>query len=246
MPDPVTAPAKPADAPPPATDPAKPVDTPKPADAPPPKPTDAPPPKAGDQPPPKTEQKPAETKPGDPPKPDADKKDAQPRAEDGKFVAAELKVPDGVKVDEKLLDQFKQLAPAIGISTKQAQALLELQVKGAQEQERLLTEAMQRQRVDDLNKLKGDPEFGGAKFDATVAGSKSILSSLKYGPAVSKKLEAYGLDCDPDITRLFAEVRSLIAEDSTSSRLTNPHPGANGTKPMSQIDRQAATYEKRK
>jgi hypothetical protein len=245
MPDPVTAPAKPADAPPPAADPAKPVETPKPADAPPPKPADAPPSKAGDQPPPKTEQKPADApKPGETAKPE-EKKETQPRGDDGKFVAAELKVPEGVKVDEKLLDQFKQLAPTIGISTKQAQALLELQVKGAQEQERLLTEAMQRQRVDDLNKLKGDPEFGGAKFDATVAGSKSILSSLKYGPAVSKKLEAYGLDCDPDITRLFAEVRSLIAEDSTSSRLTSPTP-ANGAKPMSQIDRQAATYQQRK
>jgi hypothetical protein len=243
MPDPVTAPAPKTDAPPPAADPAKPVETPKPADAAPPKGPESPPPPLGAPAKPAEPAKPADApKPGDPPKPDADKKETQPRAEDGKFVAAELKVPEGVKVDEKLLDQFKQLAPTIGISTKQAQALLELQVKGAQEQERLITEAMQRQRVDDLNKLKGDPEFGGAKFDQTVAGSKSILSSLKYGPAVSKKLEAYGLDCDPDITRLFAEVRSLIAEDSTSSRLTSPHPVANGA-PLTQTERQARTYK---
>src|SRR5436305_15190687 len=143
------------------------------------------------------------------------------------------------------MEQFKALAPTIGISTKQAQALLEMQIKGAQEQERQITESMQRQRYDDLQKLKSDPEFGGAKFDATVAGSKSILSSLKFGPAVSKKLEAYGLDCDPDFTKLFAEVRSLIAEDSTSSRLTNTHPVKNGA-PMSQTERQARTYQNTK
>lgn len=233
MADPV--PAAKTDAPPPAAEPAKPADTSKPADAPPPKPSDAPPPPAGD--------KPVDApKPGDAPKPETDKKDAPPRGEDGKFVPTELKMPEGVKVDTKLMETFKSLAPTIGISTKQAQALLDMQVKATQETERRITEEMQRQRHSDLEKLKGDPEFGGAKFDATVAGSKSILSSLKYGPAVSKKLEAYGLDCDPDFTKLFAEVRSLIAEDSTSSRLTSPTP-ANGAKPMSQIDRQAATYE---
>jgi hypothetical protein len=233
MPDPVATP--PAQQTPPA-EPAKQTETPKPADTPPPKPADTPPPKPGDQPPPKTEQKPAEQTPEQ--KAAADKA----RDEQGRFVAAELKVPEGVKVDEKLMEQFKSLAPAIGISTKQAQALLEMQVKATQEQARQIDEAMQKQRVADLEALKGDKDFGGAKFDQTRAQVRSILEKTKYGPAVSKKLEAYGLDCDPDFTRFLAEVRSFIAEDSTSSRLTNPSP-ANGTQPMSQIDRQAATYK---
>lgn len=237
MADPVATP--PTQQTPPPAEPAKPADPPKPADAPPPKPADAPPPQTGDKPPPQTEQKPPEQTPEQ--KAAADK-EAKERDDRGRFVAAELKVPEGVKVDEKLMETFKSLAPTIGISTKQAQALLEMQLKATAEQERAITESMQKQRVADLEKLKGDPEYGGAKFDATLRGSKSILSALKFGPAVSKKLEAYGLDCDPDFTKLFAEVRSLIAEDSTSSRLTDTPPVVNGA-PRSLTERQARTYK---
>lgn len=244
MPDPAPATqTPPAQQAPPPAEPAKPTETPKPADTPPPKPADAPPPKPGDAPPPSTEQKPPEQTPEQ--KAAADK-EAKERDDKGRFVAAELKVPDGVKVDEKLMETFKSLAPTIGITTKQAQALLEMQVKATQETERQITESMQRQRVSDLEKLKGDPEFGGAKFDQTLAQSRSILEKMKFGPAVSKKLEAYGLDCDPDFTKFLAEVRSLIAEDSTSSRLFNTPPAANGTKPRSQTERQAATYQNTK
>jgi hypothetical protein len=242
---------------PPAADPAKPVETPKPADAPPPKPADAPPPKAGDQPPPKTEQKPADApKPGDQTpeqKAAAEKEQARQRGPNGKFLAEPLlpadwkpKAPDGVKLDEALVTSFRaimadpKLTPA-----ERGQAVADLQFKARENEIRAITEDMQRRRHGDLETLKGDPKFGGAFFDQTRAKARYVLEAFEYGPEVSKIFVDYGIDCHPAITKFLAGIRGQFSEDDTSSRLTSPTP-ANGAKPMSQIDRQAATYQQRK
>jgi hypothetical protein len=153
------------------------------------------------------------------------------------------KLPDGVVLDEKRVTAAKAILADAKLSpADKMQALVDLDLQSRAGEIASIKETIQRQRVADLEKLKGDPEFGGAKYDATVNGSKSILSSLKYGPAVSKKLEMYGLDCDPDFVRLFAEVRSFIAEDSTATRLTNASPSVQ-QRPMSQLERQAQNYK---
>jgi hypothetical protein len=160
-----------------------------------------------------------------------------------KPLPIDLKLPEGAKFDAKLVDEFKAImADPKTTAPQKAQALVEWQARNAAAQEKSLTEQMQRARVADLEQLKGDPEYGGAQFDRTVAAARSILANTKYGPAVSKKLQMYGLDCDPDFVKYNAEIRSLIAEDSTSSRLTTPTPATNGA-PMSQTARQAATYK---
>lgn len=196
--------------------------------------------------------------------PAAPAQDARPRGPDGKFlpkagdpapvaaapVDAPLipadwtpKAPDGVKLDDGLLGSFRTIMGDPKLShADRAQALVDLQLKANAKQEADFAATLQRQRHADLEALKGDPEYGGAKFDQSRAQMRSILEGTKYGPAVSKKLEAVGLDCDPDFTRFLAEVRSFIAEDSTSSRLTNPTPVVNGA-PLSQTARQAATYK---
>jgi hypothetical protein len=247
MADAVAAPAAPASAPPPAAPP------PAAAAAPPAPPPVAAPPAAPAAPP----------APGEPaaPSPAAAPAAGPARGPDGKFLpkageapaatAADAPLlavdwkptaPAGVKLDDGLLGSFRGIMADPKLShADRAQKLVDLQIQANAAQERANAEILQRQRHADLEQLKGDPEYGGAKFDQTRAQVRSILEKTKYGPAVSKKLEAVGLDCDPDFTRFLAEVRSVIAEDSTSSRLTSPTPGSNGA-PMSQLDRQAATY----
>jgi hypothetical protein len=191
------------------------------------------------------------TPPTDPAKPGEPADAAGPkRGPDGKFLPEPLipadwkpKAPDGVKLDEGLLGNFRAIMADPKLSpADRAQKLVDLQIQANAAQERAFAETLQRQRHADLEALKGDPEYGGAKFDQTRAQVRSILEKTKYGPAVSKKLEAVGLDCDPDFTRFLAEVRSVIAEDSTSSRLFSPAPVVNGA-PKSQTERQAATYK---
>lgn len=122
------------------------------------------------------------------------------------------------------------------------QKLVELQHNFNKAQEQAFTEQMQRNRVADLDKLKGDPKYGGAMFDKTRADARSILERSEHGKAVSKKLEIYGLDCDPDFVKLFAEFRSLVSEDSTSSRVPNPVPAVEA-RPTTQTERMAKRYD---
>jgi hypothetical protein len=117
-------------------------------------------------------------------------------------------------------------------------ALNHEQVKG---NEKAFVEQMQKNRVADLEKLKGDPKFGGAMFDRTRADARSILEKSEHGPEVSKLLETYGLDCHPAFTKLFAEFRSLISEDSTPSRVPNPVPAVE-QRPQTQTQRVANRY----
>ena len=230
------------------------------------------PPPPSQTPPPAEPAKPAATPPpvtGEPAKPETDQTKGPARGPDGKFApksdatAAEPakpaapapvddawkpdipeKLPEGVKVDEARIARFKALAKEAGLPAALAQKLVEFDIAERGQEIESLRAMVQKNRADDLQKIKGDPVFGGAHYEETLRGSKSILSALKMGPAMSKKLELYGLDCDPDFVRGFAEIRSLIAEDSTASRISNTAPGVNAA-PRSQLDRQAAVYDKK-
>lgn len=181
---------------------------------------------------------------------------APTRGPDGKFlpkaaepapeaapVPIELKLPQGAKLDEKLLGEFKTIMgdPKTTVPQK-AQALIDLQLRAGAAQQKSLDEQMKRNRVQDLETLKGDPKYGGAFFDQTRDAARSILSKTASGPAVSKKLEMYGLDCDPDFVKLFAEFRSLVAEDTTSGRMHNAAPEV-AQRPQTQTERVAGIYK---
>lgn len=155
--------------------------------------------------------------------------------------AIEVKLPDGAKMDQAQMDAFKGRAQAIGLNSDQASKLLAQELAA----ETAMTEQMQRNRVADLDRLKGDKKYGGAMFDQTRAAARSILEKSEHGRAVSKKLEIYGLDCDPDMTKLLAEFSSLISEDSTASRVTNAVPDVQ-QRPQTQTERMAKRYDAKK
>jgi hypothetical protein len=152
-------------------------------------------------------------------------------------AAIEIKLPEGAKVDAAVLDGFKTIAKEHGLNSKQAQAMVDFQIK----QQVVLQEHMQKQRVADLELVKGDKEFGGAKYDQTVAASKSALKQFGGGD-VSTLLEQSGLDCHPAVVKMFARIRSALAEDSTASRLQAPPPDAKPPQPKTMTGRIAARY----
>jgi 3-oxoacyl-ACP reductase-like protein len=151
-----------------------------------------------------------------------------PAKEDAKPAPAaaadiELKLPEGAKVDQAVLDGFKSIAKAEGLTSKQAQAIVDFQLKQSAAQmaatNKMIDEALQKERDTHLEQLKTDKDFGGARYDDTV---KKALSALKQfgGEEASKDLEARNAQNSPAIVKMLARIRDAIAEDAIAGKQT--------------------------
>lgn len=129
--------------------------------------------------------------------------------EDGKY---QLTMPDGVELDQGLLDALGPTMAELKLSNGHAQMLVDKYIEQQQ------ASATQRQEdwaktiqgwADDAQK---DPEMGGAKWDATKAAALSAVT--RFGtPELKNYLEVSGAGNHPEIIRLMAKVGAMIGED---------------------------------
>lgn len=117
----------------------------------------------------------------------------------------EIKLPDGMQVDQEILGSFKELAKK-GPLTPQGviDFFLGLGKKA--------TEVRDQNRQAGIDAIKADPEFGGAKYDQTKADAISFVSEFG-GEEASKEFVALGADTNPGIVKMLARARKAIAED---------------------------------
>lgn len=146
------------------------------------------------------------TKPAE--KTDAEKAlDAVP--EDGKYA---LTMPEGIAVDQELLDALGPKFAAKKMTVREAQELTDEYVK--------IEEARTLKRVEDWGKTltgwvdtaKKDSEIGGDKWDSTVLASQRAVNALG-SPGLKEYLNASGGGNHPELIRIFAKVGSMISED---------------------------------
>lgn len=133
------------------------------------------------------------------------------KATETKPAELELKVPEGIAVDEAGLGAFKALAKESGLDSAKAQKFLDL-FAGAEQARAAKVDA-------DLagwnEALKTDKEFGGEKLELT---KKLVGKAMaKYGSAdLRERLNATGLGSHPDIVRAFRALGEKLSEDSVS------------------------------
>lgn len=148
-------------------------------------------------------------------KPEAEKKEGE---EDGKDKDAEeitpesygeFDIPDGMPINQPLLDEFKQFAATNKMSKETAQAIVSLKVKEVQEQHA----AFQEQRKAWVGELKADPDFGGKGFDSNVKTATLALRQFDTDGSALKVLQATGLDNHPAIVKMLHRVGVGVADD---------------------------------
>lgn len=132
------------------------------------------------------------------------------------LTANDFELPDGVEVDEGMMDEFLTIANNKELSGKDRdQALVGLY---AQKQQEALD--AQYQSWDDTRnawktEAKADKEIGGAAFDENLAHAQKALA--KYG---SKELsefgEQYGWADHPEYLRMMVRVGKTLSEDNSS------------------------------
>ena len=128
----------------------------------------------------------------------------------------ELKMPEGITLDEAAWAEFEPLAREANLTNEAAQKVVDLKIKLDQIQATKMQEAWTNQQSEWMAAIKTDPELGGQQFDATRVAAQSVLA--KYGtPDLNKFLEVTGFTNNPEVVRVFARIGKAMAEDKFTS-----------------------------
>ncbi len=165
-------------------------------------------------------------------------KDGKP----GEAGELDLKLPDGVKADEPMVQWFKPLAKELGLTADNASKLVagyvEHATKAMQTRDAADLEAFTRQDAEWANEIKADPKYGGANWAQTEVNVARFMADQRYGGRkVADLLGKYGLGSHPDVMRLYADLGAAIKSDSSVTTT----PGGDGAA-MSDVDRARKLY----
>lgn len=159
------------------------------------------------------------------PKADPAKVEVDPKAEVPKAI--ELKLPEGFKADDPAIKGLVELATGEKLTTEQTQKLFDRYVEVQKTRDESLVAQYRKERADWLVEAKADPEFGGPKFEASIADGRKAL--IKYGDqALVEFLNSTNGVNHPAVIRAFARIGRALAEDKATDVKGNPPPPVAG------------------
>lgn len=140
-------------------------------------------------------------------KPADDAADTVPK--DGKYA---LTMPDGVELDQALLEELSPQFKELGLTTKQAQALADKFIAAQSKKVEAQSQNWAKTVGDWVDQAKADPEIGGAKWDGTVKSASGVVA--RFGNEQFREyLNASGAGNHPEMIRFMAKVGAMIGED---------------------------------
>lgn len=129
--------------------------------------------------------------------------------EDGKY---QLTMPEGVEVDQAMVDALGPEFKDLGLTNAQAQKLadkfIQVQQKRVSDQSKSWGETVAKWADD----AKADKDIGGDKWDGTVTTARRAIDTLGT-PALKEYLELTGGGNHPELIRFMAKVGAMIKED---------------------------------
>ncbi|MFC5757374.1 hypothetical protein [Rhizobium sp. GCM10022189] len=142
--------------------------------------------------------------------------------DDGRY---QLTMPEGIAVDQELVDALGPEFHALGLTNRQAQQLADRFIEIQGKRGRAASEAWAGRVQGWADEARRDREIGGAKWAGTVGAAQRALSRLGT-PALRDYLNSSGGGNHPEMIRIFAKVGSMIQEDNPP----NGGAGGNGRK----------------
>jgi len=126
---------------------------------------------------------------------------------------ADFVMPEGMTVNEALLGEAVPLFKELGLTQEQAQRLVDFQAKQQAQQ----NDTFNQQIEGWATQAKADKEYGGDKFDESVAVARAAVN--KFGtPELKQLLDNYGVGNHPEIIRFMVRVGKLTVEDVPGSK----------------------------
>lgn len=130
--------------------------------------------------------------------------------DDGKYS---LTMPEGVEVDQELLDALGPEFKELGLTNAQAQKLADKFIASQQAKVEVQASRWSETITKWADDAKADKEIGGDNWDASVASAQRAMKQFGT-PALREYLNASGGGNHPEVIRAFAKVGSMIKEDS--------------------------------
>jgi len=154
---------------------------------------------------------------------DTDDNDPADRVpDDGRYS---LTMPEGIEVDQELIDALGPDFHNLGLTNRQAQQLADRFIEIQGRRGKAASEAWAGRVQGWADEVRRDREIGGAKWAGTVGSAQRALSRLGT-PALREYLNTSGGGNHPEMIRIFAKVGSMIQEDNPP----NGGAGGNGRK----------------
>ena len=152
-----------------------------------------------------TDPQPDETQQGD-----SDKGSETP---EGAPESYDLQTPEGMEVDQKLMEQFEGIARDANLTNEQANKFATMYAERVQAMNEANSQAWTTMQEGWVNDLKNDSEFGGQKFAANVEIARSAV--VQYGGEdLATALKDLGMDNHPQLVKAFYKVGTAISEDT--------------------------------
>lgn len=142
--------------------------------------------------------------------------------DDGRYS---LTMPEGIEVDQELIDALGPDFHTLGLTNRQAQQLADRFIEIQGRRGKQASEAWAGRVQGWAEEARKDREIGGAKWGGTVGSAQRALSRLGT-PALREYLNTSGGGNHPEMIRIFAKVGSMIQEDNPP----NGGAGGNGRK----------------
>lgn len=148
---------------------------------------------------------------------DAKGDESKPSGETDGPAAGELEVtlPEGVEVDQAMLDGFKDQAATAKLNSEQASALAAWYAEQVQAASAAQTAAFDAQDKAWAQELQADPDIGGQKFNESMVAARQAIAKFG-GPKLASELAANGVGNLPELCRAFVRIGREFAEDTTS------------------------------
>ena len=134
-----------------------------------------------------------------------------------KYDYSQVQLPENYCYDQNLLNEFNDLAGRYNLSQKGANELMSMAVKLTQLMSNNFSAAkaeQYRQKIANFQELlSSDRELGGANLDKTLRTANIAYSSFANGD-VQNLLAESGLNCHPQIIRMFYNIGKKMQNDS--------------------------------
>lgn len=143
--------------------------------------------------------------------------------EDGQY---KLTMPEGLELDQSLLDEVSPIWKEKGFTHEEAQALTDKYIKNHTERAEKVADEWNDTVTKWGDQTKTDKEIGGDKFDASLKTAKSTLD--RYGtPELRAALDNSGMGSHPELIRLLVKVGNATTDDD----IPTPSEGTRNTTP---------------
>lgn len=135
----------------------------------------------------------------------------------------DFKLPEGVKIDPEMMQEFTALAKDLKLNQADAQRATDLGAKLAVKIANKSTEIFQAAKASWIEASNADKEFGGDAIKENLAVAKKALDVFGT-PQLREMLDQSGLEAHPEMIRLFWKMGKRISEDNKLVRGNGPTP----------------------